>query len=84
MKDISMLVFLTQSGLSVALPLVGFILLGVWLHQQLQWGVWVVIVATVLGVACAVEGLRSTLKAMEHMAKDKKKDPPAVSFNDHD
>lgn len=84
MKDISMLVYLTQLGLSVALPLVGFVLLGVWLHQQLRWGVWVVIVATVLGVLCSVEGLRSTLKAMERMAKDKKKDPPPVSFNDHD
>ncbi len=84
MKDLSMLVFLTQLGLSVALPLAGFVLLGVWLYQQLQWGAWVVIVATVLGVLCAAEGLRSTLKAMERMAKDKKKDPPPVSFNDHD
>ena len=84
MKDLSMLVFLTQLGLSVALPLVGFILLGVWLHQQLQWGVWVVIAGVVIGIICAIDGLRTSLKAMNRMAKEPKEGPMPVSFNDHD
>lgn len=85
MKDLSLLVFLTQLGLSVALPLAGFVFLGVWLHQSLGWGVWTVWVGIIVGFACAIEGLRSTLKAMAMMAKDKKTKPdPGVFFNDHD
>ena len=38
----------------------------------------------ILGVLLAVEGLRSSLKAMEHMSREDKPEPPPVSFNDHD
>ena len=85
MKDFSLLVFLTQLGLSVALPLAGFVFLGVWLHQSLGWGTWTVWAGIIIGFACAIEGLRSTLKAMSVMTKGKKpKQDPGVSFNDHD
>lgn len=84
MKNLSMLVWLTQLGLSVAVPLGGFTLLAVWLRQKLDWGVWVVIAGVVLGILCAADGLRNSLKAMERMAKDKKEESPPVSFNDHD
>lgn len=84
MKNISLLVWLSQLALSVAMPLGGFILLGVWLHDRFGWGVWVIIAGTVLGLICAIDGLRSSLKAMERLAKDETKEPPPVSFNDHD
>ncbi len=84
MKNISLLVWLTQLALSVAVPLGGFILLGVWIHNQFNWGIWVIIAGTVLGLICAIDGLRSSLKAMERLAKDETKDTPPVSFNDHD
>ena len=43
-------------------------------------------VGIVLGVVGAADGLRTSLKAMERMSRDKKKDGPsqAASFNDHD
>lgn len=85
MKDISLLVWLTQLGLSVALPPAGFILLAVWLRDRFGWGEWVLWVGIVLGLICAADGLRSSLKAMSRMTKDgQKKDPPPVSFNDHE
>lgn len=83
MKNISLLIWMTQLGLSVAVPLAGFILLGVWLHKSLQWGVWTVILGVVLGLLCAFEGLRSSLRAMDQMAKDKKENQPPISFNEH-
>lgn len=83
-RELQLLIWLTQLGLSTALPLAGFVLLGIWLHQKLQWGAWVVIAGILLGIICAVDGLRSSLKAMERMGKDKKESPPAVGFNDHD
>ena len=82
-KDIQLLIWLTQLGLSTAVPLAGFILLAVWLHRSLHWGSWVVIAGVALGILCAIDGLRTSLKAMERISKDKKKDPP-VGFNDHE
>ena len=82
MKNLSMLVWLTQLGLSVALPLVGFVVLGIWLRNQFEIGTWVVIVCALIGLVCAIDGLRSSLKAMERMSKNKEDKPP-VSYNDH-
>lgn len=84
MKNLNMLIWLTQLGLSVAVPLGGFVLLAVWLRQRFDLGFWVVIAGVVLGIICAIDGLRSSLKAMERMSKDKKDDIPPVSFNDHE
>ena len=85
MKNVNLLVWLTQLGISVAAPLGGFIWLGIWLHQRFGLGIWVVLAGIFLGIICAVDGLRTSLKAMERMAKDKQEDtPPPVSFNDHE
>ena len=85
MRDLRMLVWLTQLGLSVSLPLAGFVLLGIWLHKGLGWGSWTIPVGLVLGIICAVQSFRDALKAMELMAKERKQgDPPPVNFNDHD
>ena len=85
MKNVNLLIWLTQLGTSVAAPLGGFIWLGIWLRQRFQMGIWVVLVCIFLGIVCAIDGMRVSLKAMERMAKDEKEDePPAVSFNDHE
>ena len=84
MKNLGLIVWLSQLGISVALPLGGFVWLGVWLHNYFGWGTWVVITGVVIGVICAIDGLRTSLKAMNRLAKDTKEEPPAVSFNDHD
>lgn len=79
-----MLVWLTQLGLSFALPLAGFVFLAVWLNRSCGWGEWVIWTGLVLGLISAVSGFRSSLQAMKLMAKDRKSDePPPVSFNDH-
>lgn len=85
MKNLNMLVWLTQLGISVAGPLAGFVLLAVWLRQRFGLGVWVLIVGLVLGLSGAIDGFRVSLKAMEQMSKDKhsENDPPPVSFNNH-
>ena len=68
MKDLTLLVWLTQLGLSVAFPLAGFILLAVWLRSSFGWGDRVIWVGLILG-------LQSRGK--------KKNDPPPVVFNEH-
>ena len=84
MKNMNLLIWLTQLGLSVAVPLAGFILLGIWLHNSCSWGQWTIWVGVILGVVSAVDGLRHSLKAMERMSGRKDESQPPVSFNDHD
>ena len=84
MKNLNLLIWLTQLGFSVAAPLGGFIWLGVWLRSRFDLGIWVVLLGVFIGVVCAVDGLRVSLKAMERMGSTKQEDPPPVSFNDHE
>lgn len=84
MKEMNLLVWLTQLGLSFVLPLGGFLFLAVWLNRSCGWGEWVIWAGLVLGIYSAVSSFRSSLHAMNFMSKDRKKDsPPPVSFNDH-
>lgn len=85
MKELTLLTWLTQLGLSVALPLAGFICLALWLNNQCGWGEWVIWVGIVLGVVMAVDGLRQSLKLLSRLTDKKPGDePPSVSYNDHD
>lgn len=84
MKNINMLIWLAQLGISVAVPLGGFVWLGIWLRQRFTLGVWVVLAGIFVGIICAVDGLRTSIKAMERMSKEKNEEPPPVSFNDHE
>ncbi len=82
MKDLSLIVWLTQLGLSTALPLAGFVLLALWL-RSVGWGNWVIWAGVIVGFVCAIDGFRTSLKAMSRISKDKQEDTP-LSFNDHD
>ena len=85
MKNLNMIVWLTQLGFSVAFPLAGFVLLAVWLQNRFSLGSWVLWAGIIVGFLCAIDGLQKSLKAMEHLSKNQKdEDPPPVSFNDHD
>ena len=84
MKDMKLLIWITQLGISVAAPLGGFMILAVWLRDRFSWGNWVVIVGAVLGLICAAEGLLSSIRAMRRMQGAKEKEDPGVSFNEHE
>lgn len=84
MKNLNLIVWLSQLGLSVAIPPAALILLAVWLRNRFQWGSWVIVAGVILGVICAIGGLRSSLKAMEYMARDKKEGIRPPAFNNHD
>lgn len=86
MKDVNLLVWLTQLGFSVAVPLAGFVLLAVWLRDRFGWGDWVIWVGLALGLLTAISGFRNAMQTMAQMTRHKDedaKDPPAA-FNDHD
>ncbi len=84
MKGLNLLVWLTQLGLSVAVPIGGYLFLGLWLHQSLGMGKWVLILCISLGILCGGRSLWDSLKVMERMAAEpKQEDPPTISFHDH-
>ncbi len=87
MKDLALLIWLTQLGLGVAIPLGGFVWLAVWLRDAWGWGDWVIWVGLILGISGAVNELRGALRSMDQYIKrnkPKKDGPDPVSFNDHD
>lgn len=85
MKELALIVWMTQTGLSVALPPAVFVFGAVWLRDTFGWGDWVIWAGVIFGVVGAVNGFRDSLKALERLSrKDKKDPPPPVSFNDHD
>lgn len=84
MKELNLLLWLTQLGLSVAVPPVCFILLAAWLKNSCGWGSWVLWVGIGLGIYCAIVGFVSSMRTLARLTKNKQQDKPAVRFNDHD
>ena len=84
MKNLSLLIWLTQLGLSVAIPPAVFVLLAVWLRNRFQLGAWVIILGAALGAVFAVDGLRQSLKSMDRTAGNDQEEKPPLGFNDHD
>lgn len=85
MKDLGLLAWLTQLGLSVAIPMVIFVFAAIYLQSKFNLGSWVIVVGVVIGFICAIRGFIYSLKTLDQVANRKKnKDIPPVSFNDHD
>ena len=82
-KALRYLVWLTQLGLSVAVPLAGFILLGVWLHNSKGWGGWTVAAGIVFGILGAAGGLYNSFKTLNQMLKQDEDKPPK-GYNHHE
>lgn len=82
MKEWGLLIWLPQFGISVVFPLIGFIMLAVWLRDTYNWGQWILWVCILCGLITAAVGVRDTVKAIQ-LQTHKDSDPPPVSFNDH-
>lgn len=85
MKNLNLIIWITQLGLSIVFPLAGFTLFAVWLKQRFALGIWIVLLGVAIGIISAVDSFRLSLKTMERMScvKSSKQEPPPVSFNDH-
>ncbi len=84
MKNLQLLTWLTQLGLSTAVPLAGFVLLAVWLKNRFGLGNWVLFAGIGLGLFSAIDGFYKSLKALDGLSKEKKGETPPVSFTEHD
>ena len=78
------LVWLTQFGLSVALPPVLLLLGAVWLKNHFALGSWIVLVGLLLGLFGSIGSLHNNLKSIGCEGKeDTPRTPPPISFNNH-
>lgn len=85
MKNLSLWVWLTQLGMSVAAPFAGFLLLALWLQSRFGWGDWVLWAGVILGAVSAIDGFCHSLKMMSRLSRDKPgEESHPVCFNDHD
>lgn len=84
MKEITLLTWLTQLGLSVAVPLAGWIFLALWLQKQFRLGGWMLWIGIALGMIGAIDGLFRSLKALSKLTKRGDPPQPPVAFNDHE
>lgn len=84
-RFLSLLLWVTQFGLSILFPVCFFLLLAVWLQQKYSLGMWIVVVLGLFGLMVSISTARSCLRTLRKEAEaaaDQK--PPPVSFNDHD
>ena len=70
MKQWSLLIWLPQFGISVVFPLIGFIMLAVWLHEHWGWGAWVIWVGVLFGLFTAAVGVRDTRSEERRVGKE--------------
>ena len=85
MKQLSLLLWVTQFGLSVLFPICFFFMLAVWLQEKYALGMWIVIVLGILGFLISFSTARSCIRSMKKDAEaaGSTKKPP-VAFNEHD
>ena len=85
MKKLSLILWVTQFGLSILVPPCFFLLLASWLQQKYGIGMWIVAVFGILWVMIAVGTARANWCAMLKEAEDASgSQTPPVGFNNHE
>lgn len=84
MKFLSLIVWVTQFGVSLVFPTLVFLWLGIWLQGRFDLGVWVVFLCGVIGFMTSVSTAKSCWRSMkkEAFGSDGEDEPP-VAFNSH-
>ncbi|MBR5488576.1 MAG: AtpZ/AtpI family protein [Firmicutes bacterium] len=84
MKVLSLLLWVTQFGVSTIFPLCFFLLLASWLQSKFGLGMWVTVVLGIIGLMTTVSTVKSCLHSLRKAADEaSSKEPPPIAFNDH-
>ena len=84
MKFLSLLTWVSQFGFSVLFPTCFFLMLGVWLQQKLDLGVWVILVLGLVGMLTSFSTAKSCLRSiLKEINRGNDKNNPPIAFNDH-
>ena len=82
MKTLSLILWVTQFGLSVLFPPCFFLWLAAYLQQSHGFGIWTSVVGTVIGILTSISTAKANWRSMRKEAEAGSQ-PPPVSFNDH-
>ena len=82
MKTLSLILWVTQFGLSILFPPCLFLWITTWLHQNRGWGIWTIFAGGILGILVAYSTAKANWRAMRKEAESGSQ-PPPVSFNEH-
>lgn len=82
MKTLSLILWVTQFGLSILFPPCFFLWLAAYLQQNHGWGIWTTVVGGILGILTAVSTAKANWRSMRKEAETGSV-PPPVSFNEH-
>ena len=84
MKILTLLMWVGQFGFSIIFPTLFFLLLAIWLQNQFQLGIWIVILFGILGLLTTVSTVKACLHSLCKAAEDASETRSRpVSFNDH-
>ena len=87
MKFLSLIMWVTQFGVSLVFPTLVFLWLGYWLQTEHGFGAWILVVCGVVGFLTSVSTAKSCWRSMMKIAGEAsgrdENEPPPVSFNDH-
>ena len=84
MKVLSMLLWVTQFGLSILFPLCFFLMLGAWVQNRFSLGMWVIALFGILGLLITIRTVKVNLRSLRKAAEEAaSQDTPPIAFNDH-
>lgn len=87
MKFLSLIMWVTQFGVSLVFPMCLFMWLGYWLCNRFGLGGWVMVVCGVIGFMTTISTVKSCWKSMMKLAAEASgrdpNQPPPVAFDDH-
>ena len=84
MNFLSLLLWVTQFGLSALFPLSSFLLLAAWLRQRFGLGMWIFIPLGILGFLISVSTVKANMKTLlKDVQNNGSQKPPPTSFNNH-
>lgn len=85
MRFVSLIIWVTQFGFSAVFPTCFFLLLATYLRNRYDLGIWVMVVAGILGLLTTVSTVRSCVRAMRKEAQQAgPREEPPIAYNDHD
>lgn len=84
MKTLSLLLWVTQFGVSIIFPMCFFLLLASWLQSRFGLGMWITVVLGIFGLLTTVSTVKSCLRSLRKAADEaSSREEPPIAFNDH-
>ena len=84
MKILSLILWVSQFGLSVLFPFCLFLYLGYLVQNRFDLGLWVMLLFGVIGFMTSISTAKSCVRSLlKEIARQSDSKEPPIAFNDH-